>query len=81
MSSPIEALILDLVEWVARAPRRYRDVIAVWGTSCPRLTVWEDTVELGWVATEGRTDGEIWVIASPAGREALRQAGRLRDVA
>ena len=37
------------VEWVAREPRAYPELIDAWRTSCPRLTVWEDAVERGFV--------------------------------
>ena len=49
MSDALEPLILDLVEWVAKQPRAYADVMDAWRTSCPRLTVWEDAVERGYV--------------------------------
>ncbi len=42
-------LILDFVEWVAREPRPYPDVMEAWKTSCPRLTVWEESIERGLV--------------------------------
>ena len=38
-------LVLDFIEWVAREPRTYADVMDAWKTSCPRLTVWEDCIE------------------------------------
>ena len=44
------ALVRDLVRWVAERPRQYDDVMAAWRTSCPRLTVWEDAVDAGYVA-------------------------------
>jgi hypothetical protein len=70
MTGPIEPLILDLVEWVAASPRPYGEVIEAWRTSCPRLTVWEDATERGLIACEAR-GGELWVVATPLGREAL----------
>ena len=39
-----DALLLDLVEWVAVRPRGYRETMDAWRTSCPRLTIWEDAV-------------------------------------
>ena len=39
-----EALLLDLVEWVAVRPRSYRETMYAWRTSCPRLTIWEDAI-------------------------------------
>ncbi len=74
MSTSIESLILDLVEWVAARPRPYREVIEAWRTSCPRLTVWEDAVDRGWVACEPGADGELRVVATAEGR--AKVAGR-----
>jgi hypothetical protein len=48
MSGTTDALVLDLVEWVAREPRLYSEVIETWRTSCPRLTIWEDAVDRGY---------------------------------
>jgi len=35
----VEALILDLLEWVATGERSYEEVMDAWRTSCPRLPV------------------------------------------
>ena len=82
MTGHLEPLILDLVEWVAAAPRPYAEVIEAWRTSCPRLTVWEDAVDHGLVACETRA-GELWVVATPFGRETLsrRRPGAGADAA
>ena len=50
MPDPVEALILDLLEWIGARPRPYRDVIEVWRTSCPRLPVWEEANARGFLA-------------------------------
>ena len=47
MDHDLTPLKLDLVEWVANAPRLYREVMEVWRTSCPRLPIWEDCVDDG----------------------------------
>lgn len=52
MSTGLDPLIRDLVEWVAREPRPYAEVMELWRTSCPRLTVWEDAVERGYLVRE-----------------------------
>lgn len=39
-----QALLLDLVEWVAARPRSYRETMEAWRTSCPRLAIWEDAI-------------------------------------
>ncbi len=75
MSSITEPLILDLIEWIAREPRTYAEVMDAWRTSCPRLTVWEDAVDLGFVTTETGTSRSIMVVVTPQGREFLRAHG------
>lgn len=71
MNAETEALVLDLVEWVAAAPRSYGEVMDAWRTSCPRLPVWEDAVDNGLLAREHR-DGEGTVVSvTPAGRAFL----------
>ena len=47
-------LILDLLEWIGAEPRCYREVMEVWRTSCPRLTVWEDAMDAGFVIRHAR---------------------------
>ena len=42
MTDTVEALILDLIEWVERKERTYEETMDAWRTSCPRLPVWED---------------------------------------
>lgn len=76
MTTPIEPLILDLVEWVAATPRPYGEVIEAWRTSCPRLTVWEDAVDRGLVACERREGGGLVVVATSRGHALLLSRGR-----
>jgi len=47
--SLVEALILDLLEWVTQRDRTYEEVMEAWRTSCPRLPVWEEANEPGLV--------------------------------
>jgi hypothetical protein len=77
-STTIEPLIVDLVEWVAREPRSYGDVMDAWRTSCPRLTVWEDAVDRGLVRREMREGEGLMVLATAEGHELLRAHGRGR---
>jgi len=77
MSSNIEALILDLVEWVAREPRSYADAMDAWRTSCPRLTVWEDSVDRGLVEREATSAHGVIVRVTHRGREFLAEHGRM----
>jgi hypothetical protein len=70
-----DPLVLDLVEWVAREPRLYSEVIATWRTSCPRLTIWEDAVDRGYVAREAVAGG-VRVAITEGGEKFLRDNGR-----
>jgi len=72
-----ESLVLDLVEWVAREPRRYADVMEAWRTSCPRLSVWEDAVDNGLLIRRQDETGDAIVKVTDAGRQFLIQEGRL----
>ena len=77
MSDPIQALILDLLEWIALRPRPYAEVIDAWRTSCPRLTVWEDALEGGLVERAAAGANGMLVTATARGRELLRARGRI----
>ena len=77
MGDPLDPLIVDLVEWVAREPRSYADVIDAWRTSCPRLTIWEDAVDRGLLARDGHP---AMVRVTEAGRNVLA-AHRMRGEA
>ena len=77
MVEAADSLVLDLVEWVAREPRPYQEVIAAWRTSCPRLTIWEDAVDSGYVARTGATGTPAMVVVTDDGRKWLRAHGRI----
>jgi len=66
-SDPVEALILDFIEWLAAALRDYAETMAAWRTSCPRLAVWEEAVERGYVARGIGPDGTVLIQPSPTG--------------
>ena len=50
MSGITDPLVADLVEWAARRPRSLAELNEVWRTSCPRLMVWEEAFERGFLA-------------------------------
>jgi hypothetical protein len=77
----IEALVLDLVEWVAAEPRPYAEVMEAWRTSCPRLAVWEEAVDRGLLVSEPTGRGGVLVAATPAGRGLLEAQGRAARIA
>jgi hypothetical protein len=68
MSDAVEPLILDLLEWMGPEPRPYAEVLEAWRTSCPRLPVWEEAGDRGYIR---RGRGAL-VSVSAAGAEHLR---------
>jgi hypothetical protein len=72
MGELTDALVLDLVEWIAREPRLYSEVIDTWRTSCPRLTIWEDAVDRGYVVRETAAGTGVRVAVTETGAQLLR---------
>ena len=72
MTDTVDNLILDLVEWVGRTERTYQETMDAWRTSCPRLPVWEDACERGFVERTLATNG-LMVRATPGGLAFLRE--------
>jgi len=71
-SPTVEALILDLLEWIGPSPRPYAEVLESWRTSCPRLPVWETAHDRG-LLSRRRIPGIGTVISlSAAGTNHLR---------
>ena len=81
MTETLAPLIIDLLQWLDRAPRTYGDVMDAWRTSCPRLTVWEDAVDAGLVSRETR-DGCTLIVPTTQGHALLaRTSARTGDAA
>ena len=76
MADTSDPLVLDLVEWIARQPRLYSEVIETWRTSCPRLTIWEDAVDRGYVARQPIAGVGVRIAITPGGEKFLRAHGR-----
>jgi len=77
MVDTADPLVLDFVEWIAREPRPYAEVIETWRTSCPRLTIWEDAADRGYVARESIAGAGVRVAITERGEKLLREHGRL----
>jgi hypothetical protein len=77
MTDATDPLVLDFVEWIAREPRLYAEVVATWKTSCPRLTIWEDAADQGLVARETIAGFGMVVMVTEDGERLLRAHGRL----
>jgi hypothetical protein len=73
------ALVLQLLEWLAGGPRPHAEVMQAWRTSCPRLSIWEDALELGFVGLE-RAQGVpgLRVRLTPEGSVYLAVSARTR---
>jgi hypothetical protein len=71
MPDPVEALILDLLEWIGPDARPYREVMEAWRTSCPRLPVWEEANDRGFIEHHRRETSEAMVSVSAAGAKLL----------
>ncbi len=77
MSNTVEALVLDLLEWIGPNPRPYAEVIEVWRTSCPRLPVWEEANERDFIAHHHEPGRGTYVSVSALGAEHLRKNRQL----
>ena len=77
MRETADPLVLDFVEWVAREPRLYAEVVGTWKTSCPRLTIWEDAADKGYVARETVAGTGLVVTVTEDGAKLLRANGRI----
>ncbi|HKD21760.1 MAG TPA: hypothetical protein VKB71_07085 [Rhizomicrobium sp.] len=74
MSDPVDALLVDLVSWIAREDRDYLDVMEAWRTSCPRLPVWEEANARGLVTRKYQNGRGAIVCVTETGRAFLAQS-------
>ena len=75
VSDTTEVLVLDLLEWIGPSPRPYGEVLDAWRTSCPRLTIWEDANDRGFIACHFEPGRGRLVSVSAAGLRHLRTTG------
>ena len=73
MTQPVDDLILDLLEWIGPGQRPYAETMEAWRTSCPRLPVWEDATDLGFIERRHQPGHGALVSVSASGAEHLRQ--------
>jgi hypothetical protein len=73
MSESVEHLILDLMEWIGPTPRPYAETMDAWRTSCPRLPVWEEATDRGFIERHWEPGKPAVVSVTPAGVEHLRR--------
>jgi hypothetical protein len=80
MTDTVDTLILELLEYVSGAERRYDDVMEAWHTSCPKLPIWEEANERGLI-TRTRANGHAIVRITAAGAALLERRRRLLALA
>ena len=73
MSDPVDALVIDLLEWIGPRARPYAEVIEAWRTSCPRLPVWEEANARGYIIHEHSAGTGLLISVSPIGVAHLSQ--------
>ncbi|MGO4449001.1 hypothetical protein AB4Y96_08740 [Phyllobacterium sp. TAF24] len=78
MENNNDSLILDLVEWVAREPRQYADAMDAWKTSCPRLTIWEDAIDRGFIDRSPSHSRTTQIVVTASGKQFLAANHRLQ---
>jgi D-3-phosphoglycerate dehydrogenase len=74
VSNSVEHLVLDLLEWIGKGSRPYAEVIDAWRTSCPRLPVWEEANDRGFIDHYSDSVNGRVVAVSPLGQEHLLRA-------
>jgi hypothetical protein len=76
MGDTVGDLVLDLLEWLGRSPRPYSEVLDAWRTSCPRLPVWEEANDRGYVERQYIPGVGRFISVTQAGTEHVRQCRR-----
>ena len=75
MPVPIDALMMQFLEWLTMRPRTYTDAMEAWRSTCPRHTTWEDALAEGFIEVGG-ADASSPVIVTACGRSALENFKR-----
>jgi len=61
--APASLIMLQFLAWVADRPRGYADTMEAWRSSCPRLSVWEDSIIDGLVSIGNGADRAVRLTA------------------
>jgi len=77
MPDLVDALILDLLEWIGPNARPYREVIEAWRTSCPRLPVWEEANERGFTEYYHSQGSKAVVAVSALGAKVIAEGRQI----
>ncbi len=76
VADTVDVLILDLLEWIGPDPRPYAEVLQAWRTSCPRLPVWEDANDRGFITRHHAPGRGALVSVSAVGVQHLHRHRR-----
>ena len=71
--SSVETLVVDLLEWIGPGSRSYAEVQEAWRTSCPKLPVWEDAMDGGYLESWFDKDRGRLVAVSTRGTALLER--------
>jgi hypothetical protein len=71
VATTVDALIVDLLDWIGPTQRPYVEVIEAWRTSCPHLPVWEEANERGFIERSHTRAHGAYVCVSASGMEFL----------
>jgi hypothetical protein len=72
VSDPVDSLVIDLLEWIGPNPRPSGEVLDAWRTSCPRLPVWEEANDRGFVIRIYEAGKEPLISVTEAGNRHVR---------
>jgi len=67
-----EALTLQMLQWISQGNHSYSEVLDVWKSTCPRLTIWEDACIDGFVDSTAGMSGTVSL--TEKGKQFLFQA-------
>jgi D-3-phosphoglycerate dehydrogenase len=76
MTDNVDYLILDLLDWLRPGSRPYGEVLDAWRASCPRLPVWEEATERGFIDRKLVIGRGQFISVSAAGADYRCQHGR-----
>jgi hypothetical protein len=76
LTETVDILILDLLAWIGPEPRPYAEVLEAWRTSCPRLPVWEEANQRGYISRHRAPGRPALISVSAAGAEYLSSRRR-----
>ena len=69
MNRSHDVLTLQMLQWIAEGTHSYAEVLDVWKSTCPRLTIWEDACANGLVDSAPTVSGTVSL--TDKGRRAL----------